>query len=83
MPDVAGVLLLAALVSTGTAALFIGGPAVRAGTGFELTVALLALAGAAGVALAVAVDAVIAIGVVYLAFAAALLIRVRRRADSA
>jgi hypothetical protein len=80
LPDIAGVLVLAALVSTGTAALFLGGPAARAGGRYEPYIALLLAAGAAGIALAVAVDLVIAVGVVYVAYTGVLLIRARRRA---
>ena len=78
-PDAAGVLILAALVCTGTAALLLGAPAARDGRHFELIVALLVVATAVGVALAVTVDAVIAVGVVYMAFVTSLVIRARRR----
>jgi hypothetical protein len=77
LPDAAGVLLLAALVSIGTAALLLGAPAARAGTHFGLTVGLLVVAAAAGVALALTVDAVIAVGVVYVAFVITLVMRAR------
>jgi hypothetical protein len=79
LPDVAGVLVLAALVSTGTAVLFLGGPTARTGTPARLAIAILLVAAAAGVALAVAVEPVILVGVVYLAYVGALLIRASRR----
>jgi hypothetical protein len=72
------VLILGAMVSTGTSAQLLGAPMARAGKPSMAKIVFLFIVAAAGVALAVAANPVIAIGVLYVLYAVVFLTRARK-----
>lgn len=72
------VLILGAMVSTGTAVQLLGPPMGRPGKPSTASIVFLLAVAAAGAALAVAANPVIAIGVLYILYAIVFLTRARR-----
>ena len=81
--DAAGVLVLTALFTGGLAVLHTGAPFARSGKPSALRIALLFAAAPAGVVLTVAVGPVVALGVVFLAYAIGVLATSRWPPDAA